>query len=105
MQFRTVFLGIGSVLVLALLLLSDPSEGLLKQLPFGSSTLGLLLNLAISVLYVGFLYLARRGLLDFADTEDLYKKALETPQGAGLYFIGIGLYSVAISIAILAATK
>ena len=36
MRFRNVFLGIGSLLVVAVLLLSDPDSGLIRNLPFGA---------------------------------------------------------------------
>ena len=44
MRFRVVFMGLGSLLTLMLLVLSDPSVGAIKQLPFGGQTVALLLG-------------------------------------------------------------
>ena len=51
------------------------------------------------------LHLARKALADYIDLEEYFKKALMTPEGAGLALIGIGLIMVSISLVILAATK
>ena len=105
MRFRNVFLGIGSILVFLLVLMSDPSSGFINQLPFGSSTLGLIINLVICLFYVGFLHLARKALLDYIDLEIFFKKAIESPEGAGNALIAIGLMMVSISLIVIAATK
>ena len=104
MRFRNVFLLIGSILTIAALLLSDPDSGLVKNLPFGSGTLATLIILVTSILYIGLLHIGRKGLLDYVDLRIFFKKAIETPEGAGLATIGIGLICISISIVILAAT-
>ena len=105
MRFRHVFMGIGSILTVAVLLLSDPDGGLVQNLPYGSGTVSLLITLLISILYVGVLHLARKGLFDYLDLSVFFKKALETSQGSGLALIAVGLAMVSISVVILAATK
>ena len=52
MRFRNIFLGLGSVLVLTILLLSDPDSGLVRNLPFGGGTLATLIILVSSILYL-----------------------------------------------------
>jgi len=105
MRFRNVFMGIGSLLVIILLLLSDPDGGLVQNMPFGAGTLSLLITLVVSILYVGLLHLSRKSLMDYIDLEHYFKKALLTPEGSGLAIIGVGLIMVSISLVILAATK
>lgn len=105
MRFRHVFMGIGSILTVAVLLLSDPDGGLVQNLPYGSGTVSLLITLLISILYVGVLHLARKGLFDYLDLSVFFKKALESSQGSGLALIAVGLAMVSISVVILAATK
>lgn len=105
MRFRHVFMGIGGFLVLLILLITDPDGGILKNIPFGSSTLSLLIILLASILYIGMLHLARKSLVDYINLEEYFKKALMTPEGAGLALIGVGLIMVSISLVILAATK
>lgn len=105
MRFRNIFIGMGSLLVLLLLFLTDPSTGLIKQLPFGSGALGFLIGLVLSILYIALLHLARKGLLDYIDLEEWFNKAKETSEGAGHALIGVGLMMIAIAIVIHAAAK
>lgn len=105
MRFRDIFLGVGSFLVLVLLLLSDPQSGIIAQLPFGAATLGLVLNLVIAIFFVGFLHFSRKALLDYLDLEIYFKKAIESSVGAGLALISVGLMMVSIALAVLAAVK
>lgn len=105
MRFRYVFMGLGSILVVALLFLSDPGTGFISKLPVGSATLGLLLGLVVSILYIALLHLSRKAFFDYLDLGDFFKKAIETPTGAGLALIAVSVAMVAISIAIHAATK
>lgn len=105
MRFRHVFIGLGSLLTIVVLLLSDPDGGFINNLPFGSGTLATLIILVSSILYIGLLHFSRKGLFDYIDLEIYFKKALQTPEGSGLAIIGIGLVMVAVSIVILAATK
>lgn len=103
MRFRDIFLGVGSLLVIILVLLSDPSVGVIAQLPFGSSTLGLFLNIVISLFYIGLLHFSRKALIDYIDLEAFFKKAYETSQGAALALIGVGIIMLSISLVIVAA--
>ncbi len=105
MRFRHLFLGIGSVLVVLVLLLSDPDNGMVANLPFGAGTLSTLIILVTSILYVGVLHLSRKALTDYIDLLKVYQKAMNTPEGAGLIFVGMGLIMISISIVILAAVK
>ncbi len=105
MKFRYAYMIIGSLLTVAGLLLGDPDSGLITNLPIGGSTVAMLLILLSSVLYVAMLHISRKGLFDYVDVSALYAKALETSQGAGLFFIGLGLAMISISVVILAAVK
>ena len=104
MRFRFVFMGLGSLLTLMLLVLSDPSVGAIKQLPFGGQTVALLLGLVLALLYITLLHLSRKGLLDYIDLEVFFRKALENPVGAGLAIVGVGLIMIACALVVLAST-
>ena len=99
-RFRHTFMLLGSLLVIALLVLSDPDFGIISNLPIGASTLATLIILSKVVLYVSVLHLARKALHDYpeADAQSLFSKAKETSQGAGLALIAIALTVIAISI-------
>lgn len=105
MRFRTIYLGLGSILVGIILLLSDPDSQLITSIPFGAGTLTILIVLVSSILYVALLHLSRRALMDYVDLSRFFTKALQSPEGSGLAIIGVGLIMVSISIVILAATS
>ena len=105
MRFRHIFIGLGSLLTVLVLLMSDPDVSFVQNLPFGSGTLSLLIILLTSILYVGILHLSRKALIDYIDLEAFFKQALKTPEGAGSAVIGIGLIMISIAIVIHAATK
>ena len=103
MRFRDIFLGIGSVLVIILLLLSDPQSPVIAQLPFGAGTVGLLINLTVSLLLIGLLHMGRKALADYIELEVFFKKAIETPEGAGMALIAVAVMMLSISVVIFAA--
>lgn len=105
MRFRNVFLGIGSILVTIVLLMSDPDSGLVKNLPFGAGTLSFMIILISSILYIGLLHLGRKALFDYINLEEYFKKAKLTSEGSGQALIAVGLFSIAIAIVILAAAE
>lgn len=105
MRFRNVFLIIGSILTILVLLMSDPDTAFIQNLPFGAGTLTTLIILVTSILYIGLLHLSRKALMDYLDLAEYFRKALMTPEGAGLAIIGIGLMMISVSLVILAATK
>lgn len=102
-RFRHTYMFIGGVLVLILYVLTDPNANIIQDLPFGASTLVLISTLLKGVWYVAFLHMSRRALLDYLDLTTLFKKAEESPEGAGYAIIGVGTIMVACAIAIAAA--
>lgn len=105
MRFRHIFLGIGGLLTVVVLLISDPDFLFIQNLPFGSGTASTLIILVTSILYIGLLHIARKGLFDYIDLEVFFKKALESSEGAGKALISVAIAMVAIAIVILAATS
>jgi uncharacterized membrane protein len=93
-----------SLFVSAMLwILLDPNQGFVQDLPIGSS-------LAVVLLYaskVTFLWTAvhymRKSMFDYIDFNSLVRKATETPVGAGLACVSIGLVLIAASLVALAA--
>jgi len=104
-RFRNVFLGIGSLLVFLVLLLSDPDSEIVQNLPFGASTIATVIILITSIFYIGFLHFSRKALLDYIDLEELFDKAKMTPEGAGLALIAVSIMMVSISLMVMAAVK
>lgn len=85
MRFRTAFLSGGSLAVAAALFLTDPDQGL--------STGMLLLSLVTPLLAVAFAHLARKALHDYpeADMRTMFRKARESPIGAGLALVALSI--------------
>lgn len=105
MRFRHVFLLIGGSLALLLSLIGDPTNSSSFKLPFGEKTFVTLLILLFAIIYIGFLHLARKGLLDYLDLEELFNNAKKTPEGSGLATIAVGLIMISISIIISAVVR
>ncbi len=105
MRFRHVYLGLGSILVGIILLLSDPDSQLITSIPYAASTLTIIIVLMSSILYVALLHLSRRALMDYLDLSKYFAKALQTSEGSGLAIIGVGLIMISVAIVILAATS
>lgn len=102
-RFRDVYLFIGGTLVIFLYLVTDPNANLIQNLPFGASTIVLLSTLLKSIWYVGFLHFSRLALLDYVNLSPLFRKAEQSPEGAGRALVAVALMMVSISIVILAA--
>lgn len=105
MRFRHAFMGVGGILITLILILTDPQNNVIANLPFGSGTLATLIVLFTSILFVGVLHLSRRALMDYLDLSEYFRKALLTPEGAGMATIAVGLIMIAIAIVISAAVK
>jgi len=105
MSFRFIYMGIGSLLVMLLLLISDPDVQFIQNLPIGGGTLAILISLVVSVLWVAMLHISRKGLLDYLNLQEYFEKAKLTPEGSGMAIIGVGIIMLSISVVILAATK
>lgn len=80
-RFRNLFLLVGSALVLAVLMATDPDEGLLTG--FWA------LSIAKGIVAVAFVHLARKALMDYpeADMRTLFRLARSSATGAGLALI------------------
>jgi hypothetical protein len=104
---RTQYTVLGTIVVFLLMIISDPSLGIITEMPFGAEQLVLLTIIAKSVLYATLLHVTRKAFLDYpeADIKNAMSKAIETPTGAGLIVIGVGLITVAFSIVIALAAS
>jgi hypothetical protein len=85
MRARHVLIYGGGAAVIAALLVTDPDHGLTTGL--------LLLALVTPLIAVGFAHIARKGLHDYpeADMRELFRKAGESPIGAGLALVALAI--------------
>lgn len=85
LRFRTIFIIIGALLVLAGLLVTDVDGGIQTVLMLG--------GLVSGVLAVAFSHMARKALLDYpeADMQKLFHTAGKSPTGAGLALVAIAI--------------
>lgn len=98
LNVKTIFLGGGSFLVILAMYLTDPDKGLIRNLPFGSSTTTFLIYLCTAIIGVGLLYLCERALFYYVNYYEVYTKALKTENGPGLIMLAISLQMVAVAI-------
>jgi hypothetical protein len=105
LRFRHGYMTIGSFLVILLWLFTDPDNNIISHLPFGASTVATIAILLKSILYVTVLHLSRKALMDYLDLKTVFEKAMQTSEGAGQVFIGVGLVFLAIAVTIYAAVR
>jgi hypothetical protein len=103
MRFRHYYMGLGSFLVMAVWMLSDPDLGIINKLSFGVATLATFMLLLKAVLYVALLHVSRKALIDYIDLEKIFEKAMKSADGAGSAAVAIAITNVAIAILIYAA--
>jgi hypothetical protein len=97
---RTKYTVISFLCVLAAFILSDPDLHIVQNLQFGGTTIVMLLQLAKGILYVTAAHHARKVIFDYpeADFQNMIKKAIESPVGAGLAAIAMSLAMLAFTI-------
>lgn len=104
-RFRYVYIGLGSILAIMLLLISDPQTDLIQNMPFGASTIANLVLMFRVILFAALLHVTRKGLFDYIDLEAVFNQAIRTSEGAGKVFIGMAIFCLAIAILIYAAVR
>jgi hypothetical protein len=99
MRYRDKFMFVGTGVVLLALFASDPDVGVLNSLPFFGSTLAGLLIYSKAIIGVAFTHYARKALFDYpeADLQILARRALASPEGAGMFAIAIAIIFAAIA--------
>ena len=67
-----------------------------------ASFFSLIINTSVIGLYLGALHLCWKVLFPYpeADRQTLFKKALESPEGAGFALVGVGLIMVALAMVV-----
>lgn len=105
MRFRYVYMGIGSILVILLALLTDPDSGFIQNLTVGAGVVATIAVLSKVVLHVAVLHLSRKALIDYVDLEDYFLEALKSPQGAGLALVAVSIMMLSIAIIIYAVVR
>lgn len=104
MRFRNIYMILGTFLVTAIWLITDPASGFIQNLPYGAGLIASIVILLKSIFYVGALHLSRRALMDYLNLQELFLKAKESSNGAGLATVAVGIMMIAIAIVIHAAT-
>jgi len=98
-------MAIGSLVVVLIMLSTDPDTGWFEGLPFGASTVATLVILLQSILYVGLLHYSRKALFDYLDFGEISQRAMRSPEGAGYLAIAVAVAMVAIALVITAAVN
>lgn len=103
-RFRTVFLWAMFIFPAVVWILTDPQGNIIGNVGIFAPLVSLFTTLSPALWLVGFLHVAYKALFDYveADRKALLKKALETPEGAGMALIGLGLAMTAIATVIAA---
>lgn len=104
-RFRHLYMAFFSVVIILAMLLADPDNGLIQELPFGAGTIAMLLMTVRAVIYITLLHVSRRALMDYVDLEVYFEEAKKGNVAAGLAIAGTGIVMIAIAILIAAAVR
>ena len=106
-KLRFFIIGVLSILTLIALVLTDPDLGIVQQLPFGASTLNLILSLAKISLFFAALQICMWTILEEANNDaklsELFSKITNvdtTGIASSIALVAIGLFSIAVAIII-----
>ena len=105
MRFRDIYMLVGGLLVLLVMLGTDPDTGWVHSLPFGASTVATLVILLQCILYVGLLHYSRKALFDYLDFKEIADRAMKTSQGSGYLAMAIAIAMLAIALVMNAAVR
>lgn len=99
MRARYQYIVLGTLCVVMAFFLTDPDIDLIK-VPFGATTVVMLLNILKGMLYSTAIFCTVKAFLDYAeaDMKNLFAKASETSTGAGLAIIGKALMFIAFAL-------
>ena len=102
MRFRNLFNIWGGIIVVLLLMLTDPDNHLIRNLDFAAGTVANIVFLAKAMLGATLLYIIRKAMHDYdaADFEKLGERARQTPEGAAMYSIAIAIMTFAYALLI-----
>lgn len=98
-KFSNIYMVFGSIFVILAMFLTDDNGGIIRNLPFGSSTITFLLFASASVVGVSVFYISWKACMDYVNFRDIYKKIMEDKGGlpAALFYVGTSIFAVAIS--------
>lgn len=104
LRFRNAYAVYGTIIVLAVWILSDPDHGKLGQFKFSASTVNMILYALRSVIFSSILLITGKAMLDYneAKFDVLGKKAIQEPLGAAVFAIAVSLKYIAFAIVIAA---
>ena len=97
MRFRFVSMVFGTLALLAMALLSDPTVGKYLSLPFGGQTMLILKAVSVFGVSCFVIHVSRKTLFDYLDLSKPIEKAIETPLSAAVLVVGVGIFVLAVS--------
>lgn len=105
MRARSLYVVMGSFLVIALWLLTDPDLDLVQNLPFGAGAIAMILYTLKGIILASLLHITRKALLDYDESnfQALGSQAQREPVGAGLFAIANAIMTLAFAVVIAAA--
>lgn len=100
---RSWFAFLGVVIMMALWLVTDPDVGIMAGLPFGAKIIDIFTVASKGIIYILLLHYARKFVFDYVSMQRVFRKSIESAEGAGMAAIACAIFTLAFAIAILAA--
>lgn len=97
MRFRFVSMILGSLALMALAFITDPTVGKYLTLPFGGQVILILKAVSVFGVSCFVIHVSRKTLFDYLDLSKFVEKAIETPLSAAVLVVGVGIFLLAVS--------
>lgn len=111
-RLRTVYLFYVTILMITLMLFSDPDSGIIRNLAFGAGVIASLTWQFQAAISITLLHFTRKSMFDYIDLGDIYDLCMgkvegvqANPVAAGLFMIGVSVFVLAFAIIIAAFAK
>lgn len=104
-RFRNVYMVYFGIVVLLLMIVSDPDNGLIQQLPFGASQVATLILMSRVVLYAALFHITRRGLFDYVNYREFLSQSLKGNMAAAIGALAISVAMIPVAMLIVAAVR
>lgn len=104
MRFRHVYMIVLTLFTLVALFLASPDNGFIHKVTIGAGTIATVVLLAKSTIYIAMMHISRKGLFDYVNLEEAWKKAMENPIAAALALLAVVLSMFPIAFLIYVAT-
>lgn len=104
MRARSLYVVLGSFLVIGFWLLTDPDLHMVQNLPFGAGAVAMILYSLKGIVLASLLHITRKTLLDYPESnfQNLGSQAQREPVAAAIYAVATAIMTLAFAVVLAA---